>query len=54
MVHPVAYGGGEPIFRDLPGPLRLELRGTTTFASGTMLNLYRPAGGAAGGTAGAA
>jgi dihydrofolate reductase len=44
VVQPVAYGGGEPIFRDLPDTLQLSLVGTTTFASGAMLHLYQPRG----------
>ena len=43
VVQPVAFGGGEPIFQDLPDTLQLTLSGTTTFASGTVLNLYQPA-----------
>jgi dihydrofolate reductase len=42
VVQPVAYGGGEPVFRDLPRPLQLRLLSSTTYASGTMLQLYQP------------
>jgi dihydrofolate reductase len=41
---PVAYGGGKPIFRDLPDALRLRLVAETTFSTGTMLHIYEPAG----------
>jgi dihydrofolate reductase len=41
---PVAYGGGKPIFRDLPDALHLHLVAATTFASGTMLHIYEPRG----------
>lgn len=42
VVRPVAYGGGKPLFHDLPEPLMLRLAATTTFASGTMLTQYEP------------
>jgi dihydrofolate reductase len=42
VVQPFAYGGGEPIFRDLPGALPMELLSATTFSSGVMLHVYRP------------
>ena len=44
VVQPVAYGGGEPIFRDLGDALHLRVLSTTTFSSGTMLHLYEPRG----------
>jgi dihydrofolate reductase len=45
IIHqPVAYGGGEPIFRDLPDALHLNLVAATTFSTGTMLHLYEPRG----------
>jgi dihydrofolate reductase len=44
VVQPVVYGGGQPIFRDLPDALHLRLLGTTTYASGTMLQQYEPRG----------
>jgi dihydrofolate reductase len=44
VVQPVAYGGGQPIFRDLPDALHLDLVGATTFSSGTMLHMYQPRG----------
>jgi dihydrofolate reductase len=42
IVQPVVYGGGKPVFQGLDGALHLDLRATTTFPSGTMLNVYRP------------
>jgi len=42
VVQPVAYGGGEPVFRDLPDALHLHVVSATTFASGTMLTLLQP------------
>ena len=44
VVQPVAYGGGKPIFRDLPDALHLSLVGTTTFSTGTMLHISEPRG----------
>ncbi|HTU36894.1 MAG TPA: dihydrofolate reductase family protein [Acidimicrobiales bacterium] len=41
---PVAYGGGEPIFSDLPDALHLNLLAATTYSTGTMLHLYEPRG----------
>jgi dihydrofolate reductase len=45
VIHPVAFGGGLPLFRDLPEALRLELLQAQTFESGTVLHVYRPAQG---------
>ena len=44
VVQPVVYGGGKPMFQDLPDALHLRLMSTTTFHSGAMLNLYEPRG----------
>ena len=44
VVQPVAYGGGKPIFRDLHDALHLRPLATTTFHTGTMLNVYKPLG----------
>jgi dihydrofolate reductase len=41
VVHPVAFGGGLPMFRDLAEPLRLELIEARTFDTGTVLHVYR-------------
>lgn len=42
VIHPVAFGGGLPIFRDLPGALELELLEAQTFDTGTVLHVYEP------------
>lgn len=44
VVQPVVYGAGKPIFADLPDALHLTLDASTTFSSGTLLNIYRPRG----------
>jgi dihydrofolate reductase len=44
VVQPVVYGAGKAIFGELPDALHLELAASTTYASGTMLNVYRPLG----------
>jgi len=44
ITQPVAYGGGKPIFRDLPDALHLELLAAQTFSSGTMLHIYKRRG----------
>jgi dihydrofolate reductase len=40
ITHPIAVGGGLPMFRDLRTPLRLELVDARTFSSAT-LRVYR-------------
>lgn len=42
VTRPVVYGGGKPMFRDLPEALHLEVLASTTYASGTTLHLYQP------------
>jgi dihydrofolate reductase len=44
VTQPVAYGGGQPMFGDLPDALHLRLMAAQTFASGTMLHQYQPKG----------
>jgi dihydrofolate reductase len=44
VVQPVAFGGGAPVFADLPDALHLRLVATTTFDTGTMLNIYAQRG----------
>ncbi len=39
---PVAYGGGKPLFRDLPDALHFDVLAATTYANGTALHLYQP------------
>jgi dihydrofolate reductase len=40
VTQPVAFGGGKPIFRDLPDALQLRLLVAQTFSTGTMLHIY--------------
>jgi dihydrofolate reductase len=42
VIHPVAFGGGLPMFRDLPEAMRLELLEAQTFDTGTVLHVYKP------------
>jgi len=42
VIHPVAFGGGLPLFRDLSDALRLDLFEARTFDSGTVLHVYEP------------
>jgi dihydrofolate reductase len=42
MVQPAALGAGLPLFRDLPGPLHLELVEATTYQTGVAVHVYRP------------
>lgn len=44
VTQPVAYGGGQPIFKDLRDSLHLELVATTTYQSGTALRIFEPRG----------
>jgi dihydrofolate reductase len=41
VINPVVFGSGKPMFKDLPGALRLELIEARTFES-TTLHVYRP------------
>jgi dihydrofolate reductase len=43
LVHPVALGRGLPLFSGLAKPLDLKLVSATTFASGAVAHVYRPA-----------
>lgn len=43
VIKPVAYGGGSPMFLDLPAPLELELVEAKTFGS-SVVHVYRPRG----------
>ena len=36
----MAFGGGVPMFRDLPEALKLELLEARTFDTGTVLRIY--------------
>ncbi|MGH3178837.1 MAG: dihydrofolate reductase family protein [Streptosporangiaceae bacterium] len=42
VILPVALGAGLPLFKDLPGPLRLDLAETRSFPGGTIINVYQP------------
>jgi dihydrofolate reductase len=42
VIHPIAYGDGLPMFRQLPRALPLELLEARTFDTGTVLHVYRP------------
>ena len=44
VTQPVAYGGGLPLFRDLPDALHLSLVAATTYPTGTELHIYHPTG----------
>jgi dihydrofolate reductase len=42
MIQPAALGAGLPLFKDLPGPLHLELVEATTYPAGVAVHVYRP------------
>ena len=42
VILPVALGGGLPLFKDLPKPLRVNLTEARTFADGTAIHVYQP------------
>ena len=42
VIHPVAFGSGLPMFRDLPHALRLELIEAHTFDTSTVLHVHKP------------
>jgi dihydrofolate reductase len=42
VIHPVAFGSGLPMFRDLPKALRLNLLDAQSFDTGTVLHIYEP------------
>ena len=41
VIHPVALGNGLPLFKDLPGPLRLDLAQARRFPDGTVIHVYQ-------------
>jgi dihydrofolate reductase len=43
VINPVALGDGLPLFKDLPAPIRLQLVEATAYATGAVLQVYRPA-----------
>jgi len=42
VVMPVALGGGLPLFKDLPRPLRVDLAEARSFPDGTAIHVYQP------------
>jgi hypothetical protein len=42
VIQPVAFGGGLPMFRNLPDALRLDLIESQTFDTGAVLHIYEP------------
>jgi dihydrofolate reductase len=42
VILPVALGNGQPLFKDLPKPLRLALTEAKSFPGGTVIHVYRP------------
>ncbi|HZR95777.1 MAG TPA: dihydrofolate reductase family protein [Gaiellaceae bacterium] len=42
MVQPAALGAGLPLFKDLPGPLHLDLVDARVYSSGLAIHVYRP------------
>jgi dihydrofolate reductase len=42
VIKPVAYGGGLPVFRDLPDALQLDLVEARAFDTGAVLHVYEP------------
>jgi dihydrofolate reductase len=41
VILPVALGNGLPLFKDLAGPLRLDLAAAKSFPGGTVIHVYR-------------
>jgi dihydrofolate reductase len=41
VIHPVAFGSGLPMFRDLPEAVQLELLEAQTFDTSTVLHVYK-------------
>jgi dihydrofolate reductase len=42
VTRPIAYGGGKPLFHDLPDLLQFTVLAATNYADGTALHLYEP------------
>ena len=40
VIHPVAIGAGLPLFKDLPGPLLLDLTEAKRFSDGAVIHVY--------------
>jgi dihydrofolate reductase len=41
VIHPVALGDGLPLFKDLSGPVRLDLTDATHSPGGTVIHVYQ-------------
>jgi dihydrofolate reductase len=44
IAHPVVFGGGLPLFRDLPDTLRLKLLTAQIYDTGVTVHIYEPEG----------
>lgn len=44
VINPVALGNGLQLFKDLSAPINLQLIDARTFANGSALHVYKPAG----------
>ena len=42
VILPVALGNGLPLFKDLAGPLRVDLAEAKSFPGGTVIHVYQP------------
>ena len=42
VILPVALGNGQPLFKDLDKPLRVDLTEASSFPDGTVIHVYRP------------
>ena len=42
VILPVALGNGLPLFKDLAGPLRVDLAEARSFPDGTVIHVYQP------------
>ena len=42
VTRPIAYGGGKPLFHDLPDSLQFTVLASMNYADGTALHLYEP------------
>lgn len=42
ITHPVVFGGGLPLFRDLPNTLRARLLAAQVYDTGVTVHIYEP------------
>src|SRR5260370_26468211 len=42
IILPIALGNGLPLFKDLAGPLRVDLTEAKSFPDGTVIHVYQP------------